>query len=58
VAGWFEAGAAVFFRQTPENHARMKPDFRGGVSFSKGFGHLWRPDLMAALRKPMMTESS
>ena len=40
VTAWFEAGEAVFFRQTPENHARMKPDYRGGVSFSKGFGHL------------------
>ena len=40
VTGWFEAGEAVFFRQTPENHARMKPDYRGGVSYSKGFGHL------------------
>jgi Tfp pilus assembly protein PilF len=40
VTAWFEAGEAVFFRQTPENHALMKPDYRGGVSFSKGFGHL------------------
>jgi Tfp pilus assembly protein PilF len=40
VTGWFEAGEAYYLRQTPENHARLKPDYRGGVSFSKGFGHL------------------
>jgi len=38
--GWFEAGEAYYLRQTPENHARLKPDYRGGVSYSKGFGHL------------------
>jgi hypothetical protein len=40
VLGWFEAGEAAFFRQTPGNQAKLKPDFRGGVSFGKGFGHL------------------
>jgi Tfp pilus assembly protein PilF len=38
--GWFEAGEAAYFRQTPEDHARFRPDYRGGVSFAKGFGHL------------------
>jgi tetratricopeptide (TPR) repeat protein len=40
VTAWFEGGEAVFFRVTPQNHARMKPDYRGGLSYSKGFGHL------------------
>ncbi|HEY6342143.1 MAG TPA: tetratricopeptide repeat protein [Bryobacteraceae bacterium] len=40
VTGWFEAGEAAYFRQTPEDHARFQPDYRGGVSFAKGFGHM------------------
>ena len=38
--GWFETGEALFFRRTPQDRARMKPDYRGGVSYGKGFGHL------------------
>jgi hypothetical protein len=37
---WFEAGEALFLRETPAGRARMKPDYRGGVSYGKGFGHL------------------
>jgi hypothetical protein len=33
--GWFEAGESLGFRT-----GHMLPDFRGGVSFTKGFGHL------------------
>jgi hypothetical protein len=40
LTGWFEAGESIFFRQTPQDHSRMKPDYRGGVSYGKGFGHL------------------
>jgi Tfp pilus assembly protein PilF len=40
VTGWFEAGEAAYFRQTPVDHARFQPDYRGGVSFAKGFGHM------------------
>jgi Tfp pilus assembly protein PilF len=34
VHGWFEAGEAIAYRGT------MLPDYRGGVSFSRGFGRL------------------
>ncbi|HEY7338361.1 MAG TPA: tetratricopeptide repeat protein [Bryobacteraceae bacterium] len=40
LTGWFEAGEALFFRQSPAERGRLKPDYRGGVSYGKGFGHL------------------
>ncbi|HLH43499.1 MAG TPA: tetratricopeptide repeat protein [Bryobacteraceae bacterium] len=40
LTGWFEAGESIFFRQTPQDRSRMKPDYRGGVSYGAGFGHL------------------
>jgi tetratricopeptide (TPR) repeat protein len=38
--GWFEAGESLRFNPTQSNPGRMLPDYRGGVSYVKGFGHL------------------
>ncbi len=38
--GWFEAGEQLRYRPTPGDPSRMTPDYRGGVSYAKGFGHL------------------
>jgi Tfp pilus assembly protein PilF len=38
--GWFEAGEALMYREAPGQTRRTMPDYRGGVSFSKGWGHL------------------
>ena len=38
--GWFEAGEALYYRKTPGNIGRLKPDYRGGISFGKGWGNL------------------
>ncbi len=38
--GWFEAGEAMKYRQKPGGDRLMTPDYRGGVSFNKGFGQL------------------
>lgn len=42
--GWFEAGEALRYRDTTADAytgaARALPDYRGGVTFAKGFGHL------------------
>jgi Tfp pilus assembly protein PilF len=37
--GWFEAGEAMRYRHT-EGSGFMVPDYRGGASFTRGFGHL------------------
>jgi Flp pilus assembly protein TadD len=39
IFGWFEAGEALRYRHS-ENTGFMVPDYRGGVSFSRGLGHL------------------
>ncbi len=39
--GWFEAGESARYRGAPSG--RLTPDYRGGVSFARGFGHLLRP---------------
>jgi tetratricopeptide (TPR) repeat protein len=36
---WGEAGAAVSYLDRPPGN-RVTPDYRGGLSFGKGFGHL------------------
>jgi Tfp pilus assembly protein PilF len=45
--GWFEAGESLRYRDTAADSsagtARALPDYRGGVSFNKGFGHLLTP---------------
>jgi Tfp pilus assembly protein PilF len=38
--GWFEAGEALMYREAPGQTRRTMPDYRGGVSFTKGWGHL------------------
>jgi hypothetical protein len=40
VTGWFEAGEAVKYIPSRTDVGAMIPDYRGGVSYSKGFGHL------------------
>jgi len=40
VTGWFEAGEAVKYLPSRTDVGAMIPDYRGGVSYSKGFGHL------------------
>jgi tetratricopeptide (TPR) repeat protein len=38
--GWFEAGESLRFNPTFADPGRLVPDYRGGVSYVKGFGHL------------------
>ena len=40
---WFEAGEAYRFRPAPADTGRVAPDYRGGLSFSRGLGHLLAP---------------
>jgi Flp pilus assembly protein TadD len=39
--GWFEAGESMRYRGAASGS--MTPDYRGGISFSRGFGHLLTP---------------
>jgi tetratricopeptide (TPR) repeat protein len=38
--GWAEAGAAISYLDRGLQVNRVTPDYRGGLSFGKGFGHL------------------
>lgn len=38
--GWFEAGESLRYRPEPGQSGRVVPDYRGGVSYAKGAGHL------------------
>jgi len=40
VTGWFEAGEAIKYIPSRTDVGAMIPDYRGGVSYAKGFGHL------------------
>ena len=40
ITGWFEAGEAMNYLPNRTNEGKMIPDFRGGVSYAKGFGHM------------------
>ncbi len=40
MTGWFEAGEAVKYLPSRTDVGAMIPDYRGGVSYAKGFGHL------------------
>jgi len=40
VTGWFEAGEALIYDETPTQRRRWMPDYRGGVAYAKGFGNL------------------
>jgi Flp pilus assembly protein TadD len=40
ITGWFEAGEAVKYLPSRTDVGAMIPDYRGGVSYARGFGHL------------------
>ena len=40
LVGWFEAGEAVKYLSSRHDVGAMIPDYRGGISYAKGFGHL------------------
>jgi tetratricopeptide (TPR) repeat protein len=40
LTGWFEAGEALIYHETPTERRRFMPDYRGGFSYAKGFGNL------------------
>jgi Flp pilus assembly protein TadD len=40
ITGWFEAGEAVNYLPGRIDEGGMIPDFRGGISYAKGYGHL------------------
>jgi Flp pilus assembly protein TadD len=40
VVGWFEAGEAVKYLTNRTDVGAMIPDYRGGIAYAKGFGHL------------------
>jgi tetratricopeptide (TPR) repeat protein len=40
VTSWFEAGEALIYEETPVERRRSMPDYRGGVSYARGFGNL------------------
>jgi Flp pilus assembly protein TadD len=40
ITGWFEAGEATNYLPSRTNEGTMIPDYRGGISYAKGFGHL------------------
>jgi Tfp pilus assembly protein PilF len=39
LTGWFEAGEAFAYSVTPQAQRRGLPDYRGGLSYTKGLGH-------------------
>jgi Tfp pilus assembly protein PilF len=43
ITGWFEAGEAMRYMGSRKDAGAMIPDYRGGVSFARGFGHLMSP---------------
>jgi hypothetical protein len=43
LSGWAEAGTAVRYRERHDT-GRMVPDYRAGLSWSRGFGHLIRAE--------------
>ena len=40
VVGWFEVGEAVKYLPSRTDVGAMIPDYRGGIAYAKGFGHL------------------
>jgi Flp pilus assembly protein TadD len=40
IMGWFEAGEAVKYLTGRKDVGSMIPDYRGGIAFAMGFGHL------------------
>lgn len=42
LTGWFEAGEAIKYLNSRKDVGTMIPDYRGGLSFARGFGNLMR----------------
>jgi Flp pilus assembly protein TadD len=40
MVGWFEAGESVKYLTNRTDVGAMIPDYRGGIAYAKGFGHL------------------
>ncbi len=40
INGWFEAGESVNYLPSRTDEGKIIPDYRGGISGAKGFGHL------------------
>jgi tetratricopeptide (TPR) repeat protein len=40
MTGWFEAGEALRYTPAPRDPSRVVSDYRGGLSYAKGFGRL------------------
>ena len=40
ITGWFEAGEAMKYLTTRTDVGAMIPDYRGGIAYAKGFGHM------------------
>lgn len=40
ITGWFEAGEAVKYLVSRPDVGAMIPDYRGGIAYAKGFGHM------------------
>jgi tetratricopeptide (TPR) repeat protein len=40
IMGWAEAGRAVTYVTPADGGSRVRPDYRGGISFTRGFGRL------------------
>lgn len=51
--GWFEAGESLRYAPSPADPGRVVPDYRGGVSYAKGFGNL-----LSAGRRGWFAESN
>lgn len=43
LSGWFEAGEAMKYLGSRKDVSAMIPDYRGGLAFARGFGHLLSP---------------
>jgi Tfp pilus assembly protein PilF len=44
LTGWFEAGEQMRYREQKGVSGRMLPDYRGGLAFGRGLGHLLAPE--------------
>ncbi len=43
LTGWFEAGEAIKYLPSRKDVGSMIPDYRGGLAFARGIGHLLTP---------------
>ena len=49
LTGWFEAGEAMKYLGSRKDVGAMIPDYRGGLAFARGFGHLLTPSVARAV---------